>query len=201
MQISVQQDIKKFERQVGRLFRDQIPFATSAAINATAFDVRGREIAMMPAQMDRPTPFTLRGVQVRKGTKRNPDAVVLIMDNRGYLHYAIDGGTRQPKRRSIGVPTKYQKLNVYGNLPRGKIKTLLNKERVFSGTPKGGDRPGGIWERTNNNKRLRPLVLWNDSATYRGGQFKFYEIGHAEVKRVFNDNFRRAFQRAVRTSR
>ena len=201
MQISIKSDVKKLQKKVGRLFADQIPFALSGAINATAFDVMKAEKAALVKQIDNPTPFTKSGIRVKKGNKRRPNARIFIADIQNeYLDFQIEGGTRQPKRRANAIATTHQRVNRYGNKPKGLVQRLKNKPKHFSGKPKGGNRPAGIWQRTNRNKKLKPLIIYGGAARYRR-KYGFYETGHKEIQKVFSQNFIRAFNRAVRTAR
>ena len=70
MQISVKSDVKQLTKSLTRIQRKQIPFATSKALNNVAFDVRRSLQDGLETHLDRPTPYTKRGVQVEKSTKK-----------------------------------------------------------------------------------------------------------------------------------
>jgi hypothetical protein len=96
---------------------------------------------MMVKKLDRPTPFTFKGIKWQSARKAdfivgNWYSRVYIMDKQArYLSYQIPGGTRRPTGTSIPVPTRNLKLNKYGNMIGGKsrIKRLL-KKNTFQGT-------------------------------------------------------------------
>jgi len=59
------------------------------------------------------------------------------------------GGKRRAKRRAVGVPVN-QRLDKYGNMPRGALKRALAKPDVFSGTVNG---VAGVWQRPKRGRR------------------------------------------------
>lgn len=198
MQISVKTNTKELLKDVSSLFNKQIPFATSMAINNTAFGLRGWEMAQMPALLDRPTPFTLRGVRVKKGNKREPTAFVFLTEIvDGYLKHQIHGGQRIAKRGRV-LPARGTKTNSYGNLPRGKSKTLRKKRGVFSGKPRG--KPAGIWQKMRSGK-LKPLLIYENGALTYQKRFDWFGIGKKYIRQNFNDEFVKAFNRAVKSAR
>ena len=71
MNINVKADVKALTKGLDKIQHKQIPFATSKALNTLAFDVRKTLQDVLPEYLDRPTPYTIRGVQVEKSTKRN----------------------------------------------------------------------------------------------------------------------------------
>lgn len=100
----------------------------------------------MKAKIDRPTPYTMRGVGVKYAKKSDLTSSIWIRDEAfkgkapaDYLHPLLSGKARNPKRaerllRSKGmlgpneflVPGKRTKLNQYGNIPRGVINKALS---------------------------------------------------------------------------
>jgi len=81
----------------------QLAYAASRALNATARKVADAMPAEIEQSIDRPTPFTKRGVRVlRWSNKGNLQAVVGFMDAQArYMRYQIEGGTRQAGARGI----------------------------------------------------------------------------------------------------
>ena len=61
---------------LSHLATDQIPYATMTAINTVAFRVKNALQAEMRSVFDRPTPWLLKQVTVRKATKQSLTAVV-----------------------------------------------------------------------------------------------------------------------------
>tara|TARA_B100000579_G_C22812186_1_gene845843 strand:- start:882 stop:1550 length:669 start_codon:yes stop_codon:yes gene_type:complete len=209
MFLEVKADTKKLTKHLKRLQKKQIPFATSNALNSTAFDVRTSLQRLLPRFIDRPTKGIVKSVQVTKSTKKTLTATVgfvgfgfrtnkwstspaKIMDKH------ITGGTRKPKRKAIAVPVGL-KVNKYGNIPRNKITKLLSdKDKYFSGVPKGRTN-AGIYERTKNG--LKMLLAWEDRAHYKGGRFPFNRIVNNTVNKRYKKRFETALNNALRTAR
>ena len=59
MQISVKSDIDRLAKDIGILFRNQIPFVSQVAINATAFDVQRDTKKALRSTLHKPTAYTL----------------------------------------------------------------------------------------------------------------------------------------------
>lgn len=159
----------------------QLAYAASRALNATARKVADAMPAEIEQAIDRPTPFTKRGVRVlRWSNKGNLQAVVGFMDAQArYMRYQIEGGTRQAGPRGIKLPGNIT-LNTFGNIPKGVIDQLKaaakggglsntiarrlqaggNRRKgaapveLFLGQPRGKgweNAPMGIWRRIEGN--------------------------------------------------
>ena len=119
------------------------------------------------------------------------------------MKYQFKGGMRLPKSKAIPIPVPANmKPNKFGNTPRVKLAKLLeDKDRYFSGTPKGIKNSPGIWERMPKNSkrkksggRTRMVIAWEPKAIYKGGRFPFKRI----VEKTFRTNFRKRFDFALR---
>ena len=62
MQVSVKSNVKEITKWTTNAQKKQIPFATSVAINNTLFDLKKEMSKQMDKKLDRPTPFTNRGI-------------------------------------------------------------------------------------------------------------------------------------------
>lgn len=144
--IDVTADVKAATRHLDRIAREQIPFATSVAVNNLA--KRGQDAirGAMQAKFDRPKPYTLGGTFVARGNKRTPTATVGLIDkprgaNRApvkYLSAQVAGGARpmagyEVALRAIGVlpngwravPSDRLKLDRYGNMQRKDLAEII----------------------------------------------------------------------------
>lgn len=127
----------------------QIPYATSVALNKTAYTMRDEIKKKISQVFDRPTPYTQRALWVRRARKNNLEAEVKLKDFGGkgtaattYLWPQVHGGTRKQKRYEkalsrIGpsgyyIPAGGAKLDAYGNMSRGEIVKLLSYLEAFS---------------------------------------------------------------------
>ena len=144
MQISVTSNVDAVHRRMSDLQRRQLPFATSLALTQTVRDAKGVMDRKLDVVIDRPTPFTQRGIAIKAARKTLLTASVFFKEMQArYLALQETGGVRYPKRRALVIPSETQ-ANKYGNLPRGRVKRLLARKDVFSGTVKGLP---GLWQR------------------------------------------------------
>jgi hypothetical protein len=205
----------------------QLPFAISQALNSTAFDARTALGGATRQYFDRPNRFTQSAFLYSKSNKRNLEATVYANDQQGrdrarYLRFGITGGTRPQKgferkflasivgTRTIPAnaqlqPTSLVKLDGSGNVSLATIKRiqkgLSGKARggFFVGTPRGGDRPPGIYRRSR--EQLFPyFIATTDRATYRP-RFPMAQIGQKVVQRRFGQYLRSSLERAVAGAR
>ena len=217
MQLSVHANTKELTKQLNRIQRKQIPFATMTALNNVAFDARSLIQKSLPRRLDRPTKGLISSVQVEKAKDKYDPIVRVGFASRTFgktqwketpakiMKRHIEGGTRTPSGRAIPVPIlKNIKVNKFGNLPKTKIRTLLAKsDRYFSGKPKGRD--AGVYERIKPTKKkpgkLKMLVSWEQSTQYKGGRFPLKRIVETAIKNKYRKRFDNALQNALRSAR
>ena len=195
-------DVKKFAASMRRISKKQMPFAGSKALNDTAFDIRGDEITAINKYIDRPIPFTKKGVLVKKATKTKLVAFVKIRPAQArYLQWQVFGGKRLPDNKAIPVPVG-QKVNKYGNMSKSAIKNLIKQKKTFSGVPTGHSKAAGIYRRLGykGRKQIKLMVAWEPEADYKP-RLPFYEVANKTVKRVFVKNTDKAVRFAMRTAR
>ena len=217
MQISVKSDIDRLAKDIGILFRNQIPFVSQVAINATAFDVQRDTKKALRSTLHKPTAYTLRGVQVEKAkNKKAPVAKVGCRSNtfgKGqgkmkqaeYMERQIKGGARTPQKRTIIVPLRGRgATNAAGNIPESKLNRFLgDKNKFFVGKPRGAKGPGtgeGIWERRGKEGRgkIKMKISFNDVTRY-SPRFPFKRIANVSVRKNFSRNFKNGFAKAIRS--
>lgn len=194
--IGTKLDIKGAIAELDDRQRRQIPFALSQAINDTV--VEGREQAQqgMRRDLDRPTPWTQKGVLFKRSSKRNLQGAIYIAPNRWeYLQYQIEGGTERPKSRFI--PIGLGRRNKYGNIPgwRTKISKLLAKPDHFQAEING---TFGIWQRRRRGLRL--VVAFRKRTTYQA-RWRFFERAEKHVAKRLPIFFERRLTHALDTAR
>lgn len=172
--LNIGDNIAVLERQLSDAMLEQLPFAAARALNDTATDVADAWRESMERQLDRPTPFTLRGPHLqRRARKTRLTAVAAVRPIQAeYLRIQVTGGTRRPDGSAILVPVGARR-NRYGNLTRNYIRTLLNSGRGFVASrndPRTANLPPGIYRRRRRGSRTLPpelMVAFEDSAQYR----------------------------------
>ena len=215
MQIQLKADTKKLTKHLSFIQKQQVPFATSNALNAVAFDARTAIQTALPKKLDRPTKGLIKSVIVEKSKKKHLIARVGFA-GKGLgsspwkespaviMARLIAGGTRIPKGKAIVVPViKNIKLNKFGNLPRKKISTLLAKpKRYFSGKPTGRD--AGLYERIKKKGKagqLKMLASYEQSTSYESGKFNLSSIVSKTVARKYTGRFNAALSKALASAK
>lgn len=135
----------------GKLFYNQIPYATARALTRTAQGAQQAIRAEMMVQFDRPTPYTLNSTYVKSATKIDLVARVWIKDDTSkgtpaskYIGPQVFGGERHLKRferalqargllppGTVAVPGSAVTLDQYGNVSRGLIIEVLSYLQSF----------------------------------------------------------------------
>jgi hypothetical protein len=208
----------------------QVKFAAAVALTRTAGKVRDAMPAVMERELDRPTPFTKRGLFVKAARRDDLTAVVGFMDRQaGYLKYQIAGGTRTPTSRGIKLPGNIT-LNSFGNIPKGLIDRLKQSAQdgslgrgvakklgvgkrskgappiqLFYGKPVGRGwekAPMGIWRREPGTPgKLVPVIVFEDTPARYRPRLQFARAAMDVVRREWDAQFSAAFEQALRSSR
>ena len=201
----------------------QVSFATSKALNATGKKVSDAMPAEIEKAIDKPTPFTKKGVRVLKyANKVNLETTVGFMRAQSkYMALQIEGGTRNPGSAGLKIPAAI-KLNEFGNIPKGVIGRLIavaRKERslakataqrvrvsskvdLFYGDPtdqKGKPWPRGIYKAVNG--QLVPLIIFPVVPARYKARFDFPRVASAVVGKEWPRQFDQALSEAMRTAR
>ena len=223
IKLSIDQDLKRFHRFLNNN-RKQLPFATSVAINNTAFDIRTALNKGTVGAFNKPTKFTQKAFIVTKSKKTNLVAHTFAVDKAGkdrarYLRFGVEGGQRPPKgfeRYFAGLPndgtlgmdvyfmpTRQTKRDSKGNITRSTLKKLsarVTAGTAFIGTPKGGNRPAGIYVREKKSVLLAKFITTTSKPTYTG-RFNLQVIGDKVINRRFNQHFNKAMSEAIDTAK
>jgi hypothetical protein len=206
MRLNVSADLDDLKRKLSRVERDQLPFATSMAINNVAVDVANAITKQMERYLDNPTPFTLKAYQSRlgtfKGKRATKKSLVAIIEpgqiQAEYLKFQIAGGVRTPKQSMILVPTKQSPLNRYGNLSRANRKRLVDGKGKFFSVGRKENRTPAIYRRDPTG--ITPMAVYVQEATYKP-ILPIYKIANGVVSNQFPKRVREALRRAMATAR
>ncbi|MCP4934584.1 MAG: hypothetical protein GY927_10370 [bacterium] len=192
----------------------QTRYAAKRALDNTAFKVAQDVKKAASRQLDRPTPFTLRGIKYRKATKQDLTASVYIdAIQAGYLQWSVFGGTRKGRSSSGEALPVEVALNKHGNITgrhKGKIQKLIARHDTFVERING---IYGLWQRGNvaksgrfstGGKRrhgsIRLLVRFVPYVDY-DKRFKFHDAAERSFHKHFPKEFDKAFEQAMRTAR
>jgi hypothetical protein len=174
-----------------------------------AGQIRDAEQSGLERDLDRPAPFTKRGMFVARASKRRPVGVVGFKKVQShYLALQASGGTRRAKRKAVVVPVG-ARLNKYGNMPRGALKRQLAKPNVFSGKVKG---VAGVWQRPDRGRRrdgtrgtkrakgLKLLAVYKSAVKY-SPRLKFETRAKVLASREIGPAIAKHLAYAVKTAR
>lgn len=178
----------------------QMKFATALALTRTAQRVRDAEVAEMRDVFDRPTPFTLRSVYMKRATPAEPVAEVGISSDSGgfrpatsWLRWQVYGGLRRQtgyerlltsagamRSDDRAVPGRFARLDAFGNISRGQLVQILSQLRIDSST---GSTRKLVQFDFNDTKKLRNQKKGKIRSAYRraGGQFVAFPNGRGKL--------------------
>ena len=207
--------------------KKQLPFATSVALNNTGFDVREGLNKGTQGAFHKPVKFTQKAFLVKKSKKRQLIAVVYAQDAEGkdrarYLRFGTAGGTRPQKgyekyfgkgvpndgsipSGSYFVPGPSVKINASGNVCLDNLKKISKgisgnpRGGFFIGTPRGGNRPPGIYRRSR--KQLHPYFIATQNKPNYKKRFDIQKIGNKVIQRRFNAHFNAALIKSLKTAK
>ena len=165
-----------------------------------------------PRYLDRPKKQTAEGWRATRANKRNLSTTIKPKDikwsRQRYLGGNVLGGSRAPKdfgaalmnhplARNIPsgsrlVPTPAMKRDKYGNVSKTQINKLFEQantsyyqsKSVFIGKPRGGNRPPGVYRRSNKNTMLTPLFYAVSNVRY-GARFPAEKVIGQTIQRDF----------------
>lgn len=144
MKINVTHNIPEVQAALERA-ASQVPFAMAVALNNTAEKSRLDVKTAMSNVFDKPTPWVLNSLRVKRATKSNPEAELAFKDrnsaesSRSMIEPHVFSGKRHFKAMearllAMGlmpagynvVPGAAARLDAYGNMSPGQISRLLN---------------------------------------------------------------------------
>lgn len=203
--LSVKSDVRALSKKLDALARKQLPFATAQALNATAEQVRDAQRENMRKVLDKPTPFTLNSVAVKRASKSNPVALVYVKPIAvSYLLPYEIGGKNKLNSRALIKPVG-QKVNQYGNLPRTTLARLKGKPNVFIGKVQTKDGVvDGVWQRGKKTRGksagLKLLMKFEDAHDVRQ-HLDYRGVGKRVVAAVFPRALDAAVAKAIASAR
>jgi hypothetical protein len=198
--------------------KNQLPYATSVAINNVAFNLRKDLGQQTTKSFVNPTKYTQSAFRYTKSTKASLEATVFADPTRRFFPTQIQGGDRRAKPyegflRGLGngaipsggrlVPTSTI-LNAAGNPKKGIFGTIANKlsttDRggVFIGVPKGGGRLPGVYRRSRG--QLYAYFVHVDRTQYKP-RFPMEQVGMDTAKRLFPSELNKALDRAINSAK
>lgn len=218
MNLTVSTDTTGASRFLRTLFRDQLPFATSKAINATATDFQREQRQHMRSIFTvRNKLFVDRSVKIKPfANKRRLEATVSILPPGGTSRADIigkfeQGGFKIPRGRHLTVPdevkrskrgaiTKAKRPRAFGFELHGRgpeATVFRGQKRTFMIVRRSG---GGAIFKRSRKRQVKQLFSLTDRARIPAS-LDFEENARRTVNTAFSRRFDEAFSRAVRSAR
>lgn len=212
--IGIRGDLRPLHRAMIALRAEQVPFAMSLALNDLAKGVAADERSLIDSTFETPTPFTENAYRIEVATKARPAAMVAAKDIQAqYLQPYVVGGERHLGTKRGMLAPRAVGLNQYGNLTKGKMRSLKGRRGVFIGpiTTKSGRTINGVWQRSPSAKRkgsatgavtggLKLLIQFEDT-TPVPKRLPFEPRARAYLQRHAAPAFDAALRRAMATAR
>jgi hypothetical protein len=202
MQMSIANNVRSVSRRMGKVQREQLPFAVSKTLNDMAFAARKQIVGKTwPSDVTvRNTRFMSAILRVDKATKRNLTARLFDAKGRDYLERLTKGGVKTPRGRHLAIPGR----DFEGRTSTGKIRkshqprNLLSGNKAYKVKTKSGTTM--ILHRKSKKAPLKVAYILKPRASIRR-QFSFYEDAMRVARRTATIRFRKNLRAAVRTRR
>ena len=184
-------------RDIERIGRD-FPTVLAQGLNRTAEAMYREAERALDQHIDRPTPYTARGIKLFKARADRLDAELFIQpDQAKYLKYAIEGG-RIPTNLT---PTRATRLNQYGNVPgmqRGMEGIKGRAQTKFIGEING---ILGVWQRYGRGGTKLKLLVKVERDAPRTARLPWYETAERVASRRLQRDIGVAIGRALQAGR
>jgi hypothetical protein len=200
MDISIRHDMDKALRQLSMLDLKQRPFAVATALTDIANEVREAHIRAMPSEIDRPKPFTINSLYVKRARKDDLVSRVFFKERiaKGttadkYLRPIVYSGARPQKRYEVklsadgalpvgmkSMPGRGAPMDAYGNIRGSEVAAIIAQ----LGVSNGGDGPqrkrGYISDKKFKSLQKRGLVLSKGTGAQRTVVRSQYFVAHSK---------------------
>ena len=198
-------DTDAMKKELNWLEKEQLPFVLKNTINDLAFGMRRQVIKGMEKYYEGgATPFSERGIQVKKATKKDLYGVVFTAADREYLATTMFGGVVRPfEGMKALVQPAAQKVNKYGNIPRKTFtRKAANSKKYFVGKPTGAKRnqPTGLYQ-VYKRKAPKLIIKFNDKSRYQKAFFPAPDISAKYFRQQWFKMYEKNFRKAMKDAR
>jgi hypothetical protein len=194
-------EFKAYQRQLERLGADVMPRVVAETINTVASFAHVQSIRNVRQGFTLRNQYTERSIRYYKANARSNwrsiNAVTGSISSYMGLHDA--GGRRMPKQGSrVPMPTAYARGGSTRGVVRKRFRAGQLGSNQFVGKPRGGNRPAGVWERHNKNKRLRMIrSLENETITIKESKWHRDGVSAYAKQSVINKEFIKQAQQEI----
>ena len=194
MELVIKDNIDKFIRELNRIERRQVPFATSRAMNDTAIDAQNAIVKAIQIRFKNKKKWWTKanrrtGVRVNFSKKDKLKAGVYT--NAYFAKIQEDGGIKTPRSgKNLAIPTD----NALKRFRKSSgAREALKQANTFA-TGKG------IYKKVGKKGKLKKLFSFSPSANIKP-KFKFELTARVAVNRKLEINFKKRLREALRTAR
>lgn len=188
MKIKIDTNFPEVQKALDRA-ASQVPWATAVAVNKIGERAIDQVKSDMRRVFDRPTPWVINSIRLRRATKANPVATLQFRDrwnggdestmvgphlfggDRGYkaMETRLYRAGMLPQAWKV-VPGSGARLDAYGNLHRGQISQLLNVLGTYreAGYNKADDRTRARLAAGNAKRNQYGFTYWVNPAEGSG---------------------------------
>tara|TARA_Y100000114_G_C11680392_1_gene288321 strand:+ start:212 stop:859 length:648 start_codon:yes stop_codon:yes gene_type:complete len=197
LEINVESNISALTKAMDAFGKDQLPFATSRALNDAAFDVRNTIVEQTFTRSFNVKNKRFAGVafKVDPAKKRKLEARVFDRLKKDYLALQESGGTKRPRGNNIAIPTDEIRVTGRGVTKARRPRQLLQSgKRAFRTKSKTGQ---DIIAQRRGKKRypIKVLYVLEPQADIKP-RFPFYEVGIKVAQDVFGKQLPIRFKEA-----
>lgn len=199
LEINITSNLDEAMKEMTELERNQVPFATSLAMNETIKDIRKRIIAVTW-----PKAFEVRnkrfpGVVFRMKFSKKGDLEAVLYDQLGreYLERHTTGGVKKANSGgNLAIPVNVRRAPT-GRIPKNrKPRVITAKKSTFIRRGKSGHNL--IIERVKGETFVRYVLA---PSARIDSTFRFYEDAMDTFNRVIEGHWNTGMTRALRTSK
>jgi len=206
MVVSMTIDMSSAYEHMETIEKYEFPKALSSAMTRSMFLISNKYLRK---EIDRyveggATRYSKSGILYQKASVDNLYANVHYADNpeRKYLGVITFGGKAYPhpnNEAGIIIEPVNQKVNKYGNIPRGSLKRKKGRKHIyFVGKP--GNRPYGLYRRYKKKKPDLVMLLEKESRNQEA-IFPAPQRSKRIFKRIWDDVFYNAMVYRLKTTK
>lgn len=205
-------DSHKFESDMGRFSRDQIPFACAKALTKTAQESQRAVKANLSKKFTIRTPWVAKGIQIEPAIKKDwPNQKAVIGSRDAFMALQEEGKDKQPGKKSFSIP-KGIRDNTRQLVPRSKWPgKLLAQSKKATGKRRKSAKPKpfvvtingntGVYVRTGDKRRLKLLYALTRKPIHLKRREFLVKTVTAIAPKKFPIHFEKALMDAISTRR
>lgn len=197
MDINVESNVSTLMKAMDAFGKDQLPFATSKALNDAAFAVRNTIVEdTFPRSFNvKNKRFAGTAFRVDTANKRKLEARVFDRLGKDFLAMQESGGTKKPRGNNVAIPTDQIRVTGRGVAKARRPRQILQSgKRAFKTRAKTGQE---IIAQRRGKKRypLKVLYVLEPQADIKP-RFPFYAVGVNVAQKTFDKRLPVRFKEA-----